>query len=184
MRLYNVLFISVLVVVSVFAFANANTMTNSTTVIVPFVGTRVVQLRLIGTLAFVGLAALYSTLWYFSSTRQRAKSADYLTKLEETRRTLDEKEASRFAQLQAQLESATNEILARVGGQPSAPKGGLFSRLTGSPAPTSASPLPGSAATLETLVGRIEKVRDELAADIASSEHEILEAIQTLKDRK
>jgi hypothetical protein len=183
MRLYNVLFISVLLVVSVFAFANANTMTNSTTIIVPFVGTRVVQLRLIGTLAFVGLAALYSTLWYFSSTRQRAKSADYLTKLEETRRTLDEKEASRFAQLQAQLEAATNDILARVGGQPSAPKGGLLSRLTGTPAP-SASPLPGSAATLETLVGRIEKVRDELAADIASSEHEILEAIQTLKDRK
>jgi hypothetical protein len=183
MRLYNVLFISVLVIVIVFAFANADTLLRPTTIIVPFVGTRVVQMRLWGTVAFVVLAAIYSTLWYFSSTRQRAKSANYLTKLEETRRTLDEKEASRFAQLQTQLESATNEILARVGGQPSTPKSGLFSKLTGTPAP-SASPLPGNAATLETLVGRIEKVRDELAADIASSEHEILEAIQTLKDRK
>ncbi len=182
MRLYNVLFISVLVVVIVFAFANADTLLRPTTVIVPFVGTRVVQMRLWGTVAFVVLAAIYSTLWYFSSTRQRAKSANYLTKLEETRRALDEKEASRFAQMQAQLEAATNEILARVGGQASAPKGGLLSRLTGTPAPTT-SPLPSNA-TVETLVQRIEKVRDELAADIASSEHEILEAIQTLKDRK
>jgi hypothetical protein len=182
MRLYSLFFVVVLVVVIVFAFANSNTMLNPTTVNLPFVGVRSVQMRLFGCIALVALAGIYSLFWSFSSTRQRAKSADYLTKLEEMRRTLDEKEASRFAALQVQLESATQDILARVGGAVPVSKGGFFSKLTQKI--PEAAPLPSTASSLEGLTQRIEKVRDELAADIASSEHEILQAIETLKDRK
>ncbi len=183
MRLYNFLFVVVLVLVLVFAFANANTLLRPTVVMIPFVGLQSVQMRLFGCIALVVVAAVYSVLWYFSSTRQRAKSADYLTKLEEMRRTLDEKEANRFAQLQAQLESATQDILARVGGVAPAPKRGLFASLTKR---ENLEPLalPSTVSSMEGLVTRIEKVRDELAADIASSEHEILQAIETLKDRR
>jgi hypothetical protein len=185
MKLYNVLFVIVLVLAAVFAFANASTMLRPTAVVIPFVGTQIVQLRLWGTVAFLGLAAVYSLLWYFSSTRQRAKSADTLQKLEEMRRTLDEREATRFSNLQTQLESQFAQVLSRL--EPGAtvtPKGGFLSRLTGTPTP---SPVPTAAgatpATLETLVLRVEKVRDELAADIAASEHEILQALEVMKDQ-
>jgi hypothetical protein len=187
MKLYNVLFVLVLVVASLFAFANANTMLRTTSVVIPFAGTQVVQLRLWGTIGFVALAALYSLFWYWSSTRQRAKSADTLTKLEEMRRNLDEREATRFQQLQQQLETQFREVLVRLDpGVTPAPKTSLFSRLTGAPAPAPVIP-PSSTtvpATLETLVARIEKVRDELAADIAASEHEILQALEVMKDRR
>jgi hypothetical protein len=181
MRLYNFLFVLVLVLVIVFAFANIDSLRTTTQVVIPFFGKQILPMRLYGCVALIVLAAIYSILWYFSSTRQKAKSADYLTKLEETRRTLDEKEASRFAQLQAQLEAATQDILARVGGVAPTPKKGFFSGLTQKETPV---PLPSTVQSLEGLVGRIEKVRDELAADIASSEHEILQAIETLKDRR
>ena len=178
MRLYNFLFVVVLLLVIVFAFANANTLLRPTTVMIPFVGLQSLQMRLFGCITLIIVAAVYSVLWYFSSTRQRAKSADYLTKLEDMRRNLDEKEATRFAQLQAQLESATQDILARVGGVAPPAKAGFFSRLTQKDTPALPSP-----SSLD-LVARIEKVRDELAADIASSEHEILQAIEVLRDRK
>jgi hypothetical protein len=186
MKLYNVLFVIVLVIIAVFAFANANTMLRTTSVVIPFVGTQTVQLRLWGTLGFLALAGVYSLLWYFSSTRQRAKSADTLTKLEEMRRTLDEKEAGRFQQLQSQLETSFRDVLSRLDSSvaPVAAKPGFLSRLTGTPTPSVVPAATGAApATLETLVGRIEKVRDELAADIAASEHEILQAIEVMKDK-
>ena len=182
MRLYNFLFVVVLLLVIVFAFANANTLLRPTTVMIPFVGLQSLQMRLFGCITLIIVAAVYSVLWYFSSTRQRAKSADYLTKLEDMRRNLDEKEATRFAQLQAQLESATQDILARVGGIVPPAKTSFFSRLTQKSPPTAM--LPSNPSSLEDLVVRIEKVRDELAADIASSEHEILQAIEVLRDRK
>jgi hypothetical protein len=183
MKLYNVLFILVLLAASLFAFSNASTLTRPTSVVVPFVGTQTVQLRLWGTVAFVALAGIYSLLWYASSTRQRAKSADTLTKLEEMRRTLDEREASRFQQLQSQLETSFRDVLARLDNTAPAAKPGLLSRLTGAPTPAG-TPVSAPSASLETLVTRIEKVRDELAADIAASEHEILQALEVMKDRQ
>ncbi|MFN3266765.1 MAG: hypothetical protein ACK41E_07995 [Deinococcales bacterium] len=182
MRLYNFFFVVVLVLVIVFAFANSSTMLNPTSVNIPFVGVRSVQMRLFGCIAFVLLAGVYSLFWSFSSTRQRAKSADYLTKLEEMRRTLDEKEAGRFAALQTQLEQATQDILARVGGAPVAPKSGFLARFVQKG--NSLAVPSESVSSVENFVQRIERVRDELAADIASSEHEILQAIETLKDRR
>lgn len=180
MKLYNVLFVLVLVLASVFAFANAATLLRPTSVVVPFAGTQTVQLRLWGTVAFVGLAGIYSLIWSLSSTRQRAKSADTLTKLEEMRRTLDEREASRFQQLQTQLETSFRDVLARLDNTAAVAKPSLLSKLTGA-APT-AQPV-ASNASLETVLKRIETVRDELAADIAASEHEILQAFEVTKDR-
>ncbi len=179
MKLYNVLFVLVLVVASVFAFANAATLLRATSVVIPFVGTQTVQLRLWGTVAFVALAGIYSLIWSLSSTRQRAKSADTLTKLEEMRRTLDEREAGRFQLLQSQLETSFRDVLARLDNTP-ATKPTLFSKLTNSTPATQSAP---STASLETVLKRIEKVRDEIAADIAASEHEILQAFEITKDR-
>ena len=181
MKLYNVLFVLVLVIASLFAFANAATLLRPTSVVIPFAGTQTVQLRLWGTVAFVGLAAIYSLIWSLSSTRQRAKSADTLTKLEEMRRTLDEREASRFQQLQSQLETSFRDVVARLDNTAAAVvKPSLLSKLTGA-APT-AQPV-ASTASLEMVLKRIETVRDELAADIAASEHEILQAFEVTKDR-
>ena len=179
MKLYNVLFVLVLVIASVFAFANAATLLRPTSVVIPFAGTQTVQLRLWGTVAFVALAAVYSLIWSLSSTRQRAKSADTLTKLEEMRRTLDEREASRFQQLQSQLETSFRDVLGRLDNAPVS-KPGLFSKLTNST--SVAQPAPANA-SLETVLKRIEMVRDEIAADIAASEHEILQAFEITKDR-
>ena len=179
MKLYNVLFVLVLVIASVFAFANASTLLRPTSVVIPFAGTQTVQLRLWGTVAFVVLAGLYSLIWSLSSTRQRAKSADTLTKLEEMRRTLDEREASRFQQLQSQLETSFRDVLGRLDNAP-VNKPGLFSKLTSS---TSAAQSPLTSASLEAVLKRIEMVRDEIAADIAASEFEILQAFEVTKDR-
>lgn len=179
MKLYNVLFVLVLVIASVFAFANASTLLRPTSVVIPFAGTQTVQLRLWGTVAFVVLAGLYSLIWSLSSTRQRAKSADTLTKLEEMRRTLDEREATRFQQLQSQLETSFRDVLGRLDNAP-VNKPGLFSKLTSS---TSAAQSPLTSASLEAVLKRIEMVRDEIAADIAASEFEILQAFEVTKDR-
>ena len=180
MKLYNVFFVLVLVIASVFAFANAATLLRPTSVVIPFAGTQTVQLRLWGTVAFVALAGVYSLMWYLSSTRQRAKSADTLTKLEEMRRTLDEREAGRFQQLQTQLEISFRDVLARLDNTVVA-KPSLLSKLTGAvPAAQSVT----SNASLETVLKRIETVRDEIAADIAASEHEILQAFEITKDRR
>ena len=179
MKLYNVLFVLVLVIASVFAFANASTLLRPTSVMIPFAGTQTVQLRLWGTVAFVVLAGLYSLIWSLSSTRQRAKSADTLTKLEEMRRTLDEREATRFQQLQSQLETSFRDVLGRLDNAP-VNKPGLFSKLTSS---TSAAQSPLTSASLEAVLKRIEMVRDEIAADIAASEFEILQAFEVTKDR-
>ena len=180
MKLYNVFFVLVLVIASVFAFANAATLLRPTSVVIPFAGTQTVQLRLWGTVAFVALAGVYSLMWYLSSTRQRAKSADTLTKLEEMRRTLDEREAGRFQQLQTQLETSFRDVLARLDNTVVA-KPSLLSKLTG--AVPAAQPVTSNA-SLETVLKRIETVRDEIAADIAASEHEILQAFEVSKDRR
>ena len=181
MKLYNVLFVLVLVIAAVFAFANAATLLRPTSVVIPFAGTQTVQLRLWGTVAFVALAGVYSLMWYLSSTRQRAKSADTLTKLEEMRRTLDEREAGRFQQLQTQLETSFRDVLARLDNTVAVAKPSLLSKFTGA-AP--AAQHTASNVSLETVLKRIETVRDEIAADIAASEHEILQAFEVTKDRR
>jgi hypothetical protein len=181
MRLYWILLFLVVVAVLIFAFSNASTLTRSTTVMVPFVGLQTVPMRLYGLLSLVGLAIIYSLLWSFSSTRAKAKSADLFDKIENLRDTLNREEASRFQALEGKLEAQFREVLNRLepGVAPAAKAGGLFGGLFSKTETNTSSALPTTRATasdLETLISRIEKVRDELAADIALSEHNVLQA--------
>jgi hypothetical protein len=148
----------------------------------PFMGTQVVPMRLFGLLSLVGLAAIYSLFWSLSSTRAKAKSADLFDKIENLRETLNREEASRFRALEQQLETQFREVLNRLepGSAPTPKTGGLFGGLFSRETPASPA-LPTSRASsndLETLISRIEKVRDELAADIAHSEHNVLKALE------
>jgi hypothetical protein len=182
MRLYWILFFLVLIAVLVFSFVNASTLMRSTQVVVPFMGSQVVPMRLFGLLSLIGLAGIYSLFWSLSSTRAKAKSADLFDKIENLRETLNREEASRFKALEQQLEAQFREVLNRLEpGSVPAPKaggflGGLFARET-----QTNQALPSTRATtndLETLIARIEKVRDELAADIALSEQNVLKALE------
>ncbi len=182
MRLYWILFFLVLVAVLVFSFVNASTLMRSTQVVIPFMGTQVVPMRLFGLLSLLGLALIYSLFWSLSSTRAKAKSADLFDKIENLRETLNREEASRFKALEQQLEAQFREVLNRLepGSVPAAKSGGFLGGLFARETPASPA-LPStrtSTGDLETLIARIEKVRDELAADIALSEHNVLKALE------
>jgi hypothetical protein len=182
MRLYWILFLLVLVAVLMFSFVNASTLMRSTLVVIPFMGSQVVPMRLFGLLSLVGLAGIYSLFWSLSSTRAKAKSADLFDKIENLRDTLNREEASRFKALEQQLEAQFREVLNRLepGSAPAPKSGGLFGGLFARETPSSPA-LPTSRASsndLETLIARIEKVRDELAADIAHSEQNVLNALE------
>ena len=183
MRLNWVLFWLVLIAVLIFSFANASTLLRTTAVVIPFLGTQSVPMRLYGLLSLIGLAAIYSLLWSLSSTRAKAKSADLFDKIENLQDTLNREEASRFQALEKQLEAQFREVLNRLepGNAPVPKSGGLFGGLFSKAESTTTPALPASRANtidLESLMSRIEKVRDELAADIALSEHNLLKAIE------
>lgn len=182
MRLYWILFFLVLIAVLAFSFVNASTLMRSTQVVVPFMGSQIVPMRLFGLLSLVGLAGIYSLFWSLSSTRAKAKSADLFDKIENLRDTLNREEAGRFKALEQQLELQFREVLNRLEpGSAPAPKsggflGGLFARET--PINPALPSTRASTGDLETLIARIEKVRDELAADIALSEQNVLKALE------
>jgi hypothetical protein len=183
MRLNWVLFWLVLIAVLIFSFANASTLFRTTAVLIPFLGMQSVPMRLYGLLSLVGLAAIYSLLWSLSSTRAKAKSADLFDTINNLQDSLNREEASRFQALEKQLETQFREVLNRLepGSAPVAKSGGLFGGLFSKAESTTTPALPSSRATtidLEALMSRIEKVRDELAADIALSEHNLLKAIE------
>ncbi len=182
MRLYWVMFGLVLIAVVVFAFFNASTLTKTTLVTMPFMGNFIAPVRLYGLLSLVGLSLIYSLLWSFSSTRAKAKSADLFDKIENLRDTLNREEAVRFKALEQNLETQFREVLNRLepGSAPAPKSGGLFGGLLSRNEKPSVPALPTSRASmndLEMLITRIEKVRDELAADIALSETNILNAL-------
>ena len=183
MRLYWVLFLLVLIAVLIFSFANAATLLRPTLVVIPFLGTQAVPMRLYGLLSLIGLAAIYSLFWSLSSTRAKAKSADLFDKIENLRDTLNREEAGRFQALEQQLEVRFREVLNRLepGSTPAPKSGGLFGGLFSRSETSTVQALPAARAStndLETLISRIEKVRDELAADIALSEQNVLQAIE------
>jgi hypothetical protein len=182
MRLYWILFLLVLVAVLVFSFVNASTLMRSTLVVIPFMGSQVVPMRLFGLLSLIGLAGIYSLFWSLSSTRAKAKSADLFDKIENLRDTLNREEAGRFKALEQQLEVQFREVLNRLepGSAPAPKSGGFLGSLFAREIPANPA-LPTSRANsndLETLIARIEKVRDELAADIAHSEQNVLNALE------
>ena len=166
MRTYSVLFILTTVIVVVLMVVNGGNLFRNSEVIVPFVGAMKGPIRLIGLLALIGVAGAYSLAWSLSSTRSQAKSAGYLRQIEDLRKSLDKEEASRFANLRAELDRQFGAIQAKL------ETGPVSASLASS----------GGGASTERLVqamnARVDRVRDELAADIGASEDAILKAIE------
>ena len=186
MRMYSVLFALVVILVAIVMIANAPTLLKTTTFAIPLAGSFVAPVRLIGLLSLVVLAGVYSLIWNLSATRFQARSVKDLRKLEDLRSSLDKQEAGRFASLKTDLERQFGMVLERL------------ERLERSPAPSSGqvSGLGGLAKALPFLGGgnsssnldsdkalaslnaRVDRVRDELAADIGQLEDNILRALE------
>jgi hypothetical protein len=116
MRLNSWLLILITLAALVFAAANWNTLFKAGTVNLFFLGDYVLPTRLLGLLSLVLLAVVFTLLSGLQDTQARARSAEYLRRIEELRVSLDRQEASRFATLQNQLTSATRQILEEIRG--------------------------------------------------------------------
>lgn len=136
MRLNVVVLVIVLAVLVVFAGFNLNGLLFPHTV---YLGTASASLPL-GLLLLV-FAAIVALLFYmlaaYADLRARADSARTLREMEALRVSLDQQEGSRFAQLQGYLQERFAALESNVGGD-------LASQLS----------------------ARVDRVRDELAADI------------------
>jgi hypothetical protein len=186
MRMYSVLFALVVVLVAIAMIANAPTLLKTTTFAIPLVGSFVAPVRLIGLLSLVALAGVYSLIWNLSATRFQARSVKDLRKLEDLRSSLDKQEAGRFASLKTDLERQFGTVLERLERLERAPAsnagqssglGGLAKALPFLGGGNSSSNVDGDKA-LASLNARVDRVRDELAADIGQLEDNILRALE------
>jgi hypothetical protein len=186
MRMYSVLFALVVILVAIAMIANAPTLLKTTTFAIPLAGSFVAPVRLIGLLSLVGLAGVYSLVWNLSATRFQARSVKDLRKLEDLRSSLDKQEAGRFASLKTDLERQFGTVLERLERLERAPAsnsgqgsslGGLAKALPFLSGGNSASSVDGDKA-LAGLNARVDRVRDELAADIGQLEDNILRALE------
>jgi len=125
-RLTNWLLILVTLAAVVFAAANWNTLFRLGTVNLFFLGDYVLPTRLIGLLCLVGLAVVFTLLSGLQDIQARARTADYLKRIEELRISLDRQEASRFATLQNQLTTSTRQILDELRGHRGSPQTDLI----------------------------------------------------------
>ncbi len=166
MRTYMVLFGIVVVVVVALMLANAPTLLQNTTFALPLLGSFVGPFRLIGLLGLVAVAGLYSLVWSLSATRTQARSARDLRQIEDLRRSLDKEEATRFAALSARLDEHTKNILSRL-------ESGGAARVSGGAGGTGDS----TDKLVSSVNARMDRVRDELAADIGAAEESILRAL-------
>ena len=186
MRMYSVLFALVVILVAIAMIANAPTLLKTTIFAIPLAGSFVAPVRLIGLLSLVALAGVYSLIWNLSATRFQARSVKDLRKLEDLRSSLDKQEAGRFASLKTDLERQFGTVLERLERLERAPgsNSGQGSGLSGL-----AKALPflgggnssGNADGDKALAGlnaRVDRVRDELAADIGQLEDNILRALE------
>jgi uncharacterized integral membrane protein len=172
-RLYSVLFAIIAVIVVVLMIANAPSLLRNSSFDLPFLGSFVMPLRLIGLLSVVVVAGLFSLAWSLSATRTQARSAGYLRQIEDLRKSLDKEEASRFASLQANLDNHVKTILTRL-------EAGSLTRGSGASTSNSAGSPSGHAdmdRLVSSLSARVDRVRDELAADIGAAEESILRAL-------
>lgn len=163
MRIYSVLFGIVVVIVVALMITNAPTLLQNAPFVVPFLGTFIGPTRLIGMLALVGVAGIFSLVWSLSATRTQARSARDLRQIEDLRRSLDKEEATRFASLSSRLDEHAKNILSRL-------EPGALARGSGA----------SSDATdklVSSVNARMDRVRDELAADIGAAEESILRAL-------
>jgi hypothetical protein len=186
MRMYSVLFALVVILVAIVMIANAPTLLKTTTFAVPLAGSFVAPVRLIGLLSLVALAGVYSLIWNLSATRFQARSVKDLRKLEDLRSSLDKQEAGRFASLKTDLERQFGTVLERLERLERAPAsnsgqgsslGGLAKALPFLGGGNSSSNVDGDKA-LASLNARVDRVRDELAADIGQLEDNILRALE------
>ena len=190
MRMYSVLFALVVILVAITMTANAPTLLKTTTFAIPLAGSFVAPVRLIGLLSLVALAGVYSLIWNLSATRFQARSVKDLRKLEDLRSSLDKQEAGRFASLKTDLERQFGTVLERLDRLERAPSGNLGSNSgQGSGLGGLAKVLPflgggnssGNSDGDKALAGlnaRVDRVRDELAADIGQLEDNILRALE------
>lgn len=186
MRMYSVLFALVVILVAIVMIANAPTLLKTTTFAVPLAGSFVAPVRLIGLLSLIALAGVYSLIWNLSATRFQARSVKDLRKLEDLRSSLDKKEEGRFAALKTDLERQFGTVLERLERLERAPVsnsgqnsslGGLAKALPFLGGGNSSSNMDGDKA-LASLNARVDRVRDELAADIGQLEDNILRALE------
>ncbi len=186
MRMYSVLFALVVILVAIAMIANAPTLLKTTTFAIPLAGNFVAPVRLIGLLSLVALAGVYSLIWNLSATRFQARSVKDLRKLEDLRSSLDKQEAGRFASLKTDLERQFGTVLDRLERLERAPAsnsgqgsslGGLAKALPFFGGGNSSSNADGDKA-LASLNARVDRVRDELAADIGQLEDNILRALE------
>jgi hypothetical protein len=186
MRMYSVLFALVVILVAIAMIANAPTLLKTTTFAIPLAGSFVAPVRLIGLLSLIGLAGVYSLVWNLSATRFQARSVKDLRKLEDLRSSLDKKEEGRFAALKVDLERQFGTVLERLERLERAPAsnsgqgsslGGLAKALPFLAGGNSSSNMDGDKA-LTSLNARVDRVRDELAADIGQLEDNILRALE------
>jgi hypothetical protein len=190
MRMYSVLFALVVILVAIIMIANAPTLLKTTTFAIPLAGSFVAPVRLIGLLSLVALAGVYSLIWNLSATRFQARSVKDLRKLEDLRSSLDKQEAGRFASLKTDLERQFGTVLERLERLERAPAsssghgsslGGLAKALPFLGGGNSSSNLGGNTdgdKALASLNARVDRVRDELAADIGQLEDNILRALE------
>lgn len=150
MRAHTVLFVLVLVLVAGLALSNLDTLTRPTSLNLYFLGAYVVQARLLGLVAVLLTAGLFALLSSLSETRAKARSADDLRRIDELRSALERGETARLGELRSALEARLLALGARQ---------------------------EASAADLAASVNaRVDRVRDELAADIAHTEDALLRA--------
>lgn len=156
MRPSLALFLVVLVVVAVLAIANLDRL------FVPLrlslaIGLYEIPAILVGLLSILGVALVFTLAASLSDTRAKARSADYLKRIDDLRLSLDKEEASRFAGLNASLEAHVRALSSRL----DALGDRLAERQDG---------------LLASVNARVDKVRDELAADIGEVEDTLLRA--------
>jgi hypothetical protein len=184
--MYSVLFALVVILVAIAMIANAPTLLKTTTFAIPLAGSFVAPVRLIGLLSLIALAGVYSLIWNLSATRFQARSVKDLRKLEDLRSSLDKQEAGRFASLKTDLERQFGTVLERLERLERAPAsnsgqgsslGGLAKALPFLGGGNSSSNADGDKA-LASLNARVDRVRDELAADIGQLEDNILRALE------
>ena len=163
MRIYSVLFGVVVVIVVALMITNAPTLLQNSAFALPFLGSFVGPFRLIGLLALVGVAGLFTLVWSLSATRVQARSARDLRQIEDLRRSLDKEEATRFAVLSGRLDDHAKNILSRLD--------------SGAPVRVSGGSGDATDKLVSSVNARMDRVRDELAADIGAAEESILRAL-------
>ncbi len=176
MRIVQILvFAVVFLACLVLALANYQSLMTTTNIFIPILGKQSIQARLFGLIALPTLAGLYTFFGSLQGLGANARSAKDLRQIDELRKSLDKEEANRFKALQASLDSHAKNIIGKLEMGVAAPQ----------PQNTQDSKITDK--TMSSFNARVDKLRDELAADIAHSEetlHQKLDAMLAATDKR